>query len=461
MRVAVCFSGQLRSFKFCWPSIYKTVIEPYQADLFLYVPEEQYTQQKLAVIGKYPHVKEIKIFKEVHIDEKCYENRRHIVPVQPILRSLVYHKESETMKTQYEEANGFKYDWVFRCRYDGLMEGKLEDLSQLDSGYIYVPERDHYIGVNDRFAFSSSDLMKVYQNRIDHMDDYFNHGGVVYNEGFLRACLERFGIKIRPTKVDVHLVRGENDVWKSSHQPWPVLTHTNIGKWTIFASSEGPWANKIYRDGQFYITEMKDGIVVKETKIEDKKILQALRAHPGGRLIEDWYLDCCKEKSDINEHLPLLYEYGKKSESIVELGVLFGKSTVALLNAKSKKLTSYDREITSVARAIESQAKRERISFDLIQADNLRIQIPKCDLLFIDTWGSYAQLKAELALHSGNVRKWIIMHDTEIFGEKDQNSEAVNVGLKRAIREFLAENVGWKKIYEVTNNNGLTILERG
>lgn len=176
--------------------------------------------------------------------------------------------------------------------------------------------------------------------------------------------------------------------------------------------------------------------------------------------IQDWYFACCKRKTDINEHLPLLCEYGQKSDGIVELGVRKGESTVAFLNARSTNLTSYDIKISKQARNLELQSKKEGISFSLIQADDLKITIPECDLLFVDTFHSYDQLKAELELHSGRVRKWIIMHDTVTFGDFAENSKVLHTGLKRAIDEFLTGNQEWCKILELANNNGLVILER-
>ncbi len=56
------------------------------------------------------------------------------------------------------------------------------------------------------------------------------------------------------------------------------------------------------------------------------------------------------------------------------------------------------------------------------------------------------------------VRKWIILHDTETFGEKGEaESER---GLNYAIREFLMANDDWMELQRYTNNNGLTILQR-
>ena len=92
------------------------------------------------------------------------------------------------------------------------------------------------------------------------------------------------------------------------------------------------------------------------------------------------------------------------------------------------------------------------------QADVLTIGIDETDLLFIDTLHNYAQLRSELAKHSGQVRRYIVLHDTETFGFKDELG--LGPGLQQAIDEFLAANNSWRLRNKYTNNNGLTVLER-
>ena len=79
------------------------------------------------------------------------------------------------------------------------------------------------------------------------------------------------------------------------------------------------------------------------------------------------------------------------------------------------------------------------------------------DLVFIDTWHVYGQLKRELNKFSVITNKYIIMHDTtidETFGELiryggnaiEQSKitgipvEEINCGLQKAIDEFLLTN---------------------
>ena len=46
------------------------------------------------------------------------------------------------------------------------------------------------------------------------------------------------------------------------------------------------------------------------------------------------------------------------------------------------------------------------------------IDVGPTDLLFVDTWHVYAQLKRELDTHGHHVRKYIVLHDTTLDGDK-------------------------------------------
>jgi hypothetical protein len=99
-----------------------------------------------------------------------------------------------------------------------------------------------------------------------------------------------------------------------------------------------------------------------------------------------------------------------------------------------------------------------------IIADVRTVEIEETDLLFIDTWHCYEQLKTELALHHKKVRKYIAFHDTYTYGliaEDNYNEKSPSgLGLLPAIIEFMNENPQWKFKMNVTNNNGLMILEK-
>lgn len=177
--------------------------------------------------------------------------------------------------------------------------------------------------------------------------------------------------------------------------------------------------------------------------------------------------------SDICDHIETLYQYGKNCQHITEMGVRTVSSTWAFLYTKPQKLISYDIVKHQNVFEVEEIAKRNELNFTFIEADVLKIEIEKTDLLFIDTLHTYNQLISELELHSENALKYIILHDTTTFGLKDEINpnkksdlveamEQTKEGLTNAYQDFLLTDKGKKwaveKIY--TNNNGLTILKR-
>ena len=168
----------------------------------------------------------------------------------------------------------------------------------------------------------------------------------------------------------------------------------------------------------------------------------------------------CAENSDINEHLPILKYYASLCNHITEFGVRAGKSTIALLNGCPKRMISYDIRIWKKFNPnLTAELALPETKFTFKLKNVLKTDIKQTDLLFIDTFHTYNQLKQELKLHHTKVNKWIIMHDTETFGIKGEDGK--EPGLNDALNEFLEKYIdqwGLEKIY--VNNNGLTIIRR-
>jgi len=180
------------------------------------------------------------------------------------------------------------------------------------------------------------------------------------------------------------------------------------------------------------------------------------------------YKQACQDtSSDINEHLPILKRYAEICDHVTEFGVRHGQSTLAFLSAKPKRLISYDWHKEDEVDKLIDLAREENIDFRFIQKDVLEADIEPTDLLFIDTIHCYDQLKSELKLHTGKVKKYIILHDTVFHAEEGMQGDyyggwpgGPGTGLKRAIDEFLDSNKNWRIKEHLTNNNGMTVLER-
>ena len=169
--------------------------------------------------------------------------------------------------------------------------------------------------------------------------------------------------------------------------------------------------------------------------------------------------------SDINEHLHTLYEYAKQCDSIIELGVRWPTSTWPLLASKPKFMKSYDlfdpSNWGSSIQPVLDTAREIGVDYEFLIANSLEITLPDSDLLFLGTMHCYNQFHQELALHHDKVNKYIIMHDTMSYRNKDEGSlkeGCTGEGLWLAVEEFLETNNNWKLHHEYTNNNGLTIL---
>ena len=168
------------------------------------------------------------------------------------------------------------------------------------------------------------------------------------------------------------------------------------------------------------------------------------------------------EVSDINQHLPILFTLAQQCQTIVEFGVRSGNSTCAFLAGLSTRpektaLYSYDIEnyIGQILRYDPPTAQRAFWFFS--QEDTTKLAtIPNCDLLFIDTLHTHNQVVLELR-HAPAVSRWIVLHDTELFGIQGERGEP---GIRSAIRQFLERNHNWRVLYEYRHNCGLMILEK-
>ena len=179
--------------------------------------------------------------------------------------------------------------------------------------------------------------------------------------------------------------------------------------------------------------------------------------------------------SDINEHFPSIIKYGSECNHITEMGVRSICSTWGWLACNPKDgLHSYDLHHPSTwsgdLQSVYDTAEAYEIKFRFTEANVLNIDIEPTDLLFLDTWHVYDQLKAELARHHKQVKKYICLHDTTSFahhGEAttshhDWHGELTQgKGLWDAVTEFLEEYSNeWELEHRFENNNGFTILKR-
>lgn len=114
----------------------------------------------------------------------------------------------------------------------------------------------------------------------------------------------------------------------------------------------------------------------------------------------------------------------------------------------------------------------------LLHKDPLLFELPRVDLLLIDTVRCYGYLKRMLAAHHKSVAKYIIIPSTEYCGVTSDilniarphisyhmrrlgySLEEVTQGLTLAIDEFLSGHPEWECSVRLKDNDGLTVLSR-
>ncbi|MCA9058464.1 MAG: class I SAM-dependent methyltransferase, partial [Planctomycetaceae bacterium] len=174
-----------------------------------------------------------------------------------------------------------------------------------------------------------------------------------------------------------------------------------------------------------------------------------------GLTLEDLFEKARSTPSDINEHCDTLRQLANESDVVVEFGMRHGVSTVALLAGQPKRLISYDLNQDPIAEVLKQRQGDTEFSF--VQGDSLSVTIEQCDLLFIDTRHTADQLTLELQRHAENVRRRIVLHDTQIFGERGEDA---GPGLLPALRQFLKERPEKSVVSHTQANHGLTVISR-
>jgi len=177
--------------------------------------------------------------------------------------------------------------------------------------------------------------------------------------------------------------------------------------------------------------------------------------------VNDYYNRLLSKRSNINEHLPLIREYASLCNHVTEFGFGTGRSAAAILMSQPRTFVSYDIKQPRNLKKAKEMSKSLKVEFVFHRVSTLDCDIESTDMLFIDSLHTYNQLYNELLLHSDKVGTYIIMHDTETFGDKDEHAKKSDgkMGLRKAISDFLKERP-WQIVEHKTNNNGLTIMKR-
>jgi hypothetical protein len=169
------------------------------------------------------------------------------------------------------------------------------------------------------------------------------------------------------------------------------------------------------------------------------------------------YQAACSNPSDLKEHVPTLAALARECRHITELGSRTPLSTTAFLFAQPHRLITYGLRRLPEINQLEILAGCTKFTFQ--QANVLQVEIEETDLLFLNSWHVYEQLKEELRLHAAKARKYIVVAGTTKFGQEGEGVGDNQRGLMPAIEEFVAQGQFQVK-EQFPSPFGLTVLVR-
>lgn len=205
MKVAICFSGFIRTFTECFPS-YEEYFKDYETYLFAASPPND-------TLHKY-NFKKIIMQEDEPIEEYDYvHHKRPETLVQNTLRQFYFIELCNNLRRDYEREKNIKFDIIVRTRLDNKIVAPLPNLNNCDPKKIYIPSGEDHGGINDRFAFGGDHAMNVYSNKINRISEYMQHSGMPFHpETMLKWFLDRDKIEISRFPLVSRLNRGNGEL---------------------------------------------------------------------------------------------------------------------------------------------------------------------------------------------------------------------------------------------------------
>jgi len=202
MRVALLLSGQYRNGKELIHNLYESIIKQYEPDIFISYNYDTNVEVNLDILNQLYNPKQIQFDKYPMLSVDSNNVATETNP-NSLVRMLYGIDKVNELKSNYEVANGFKYDFVIRTRFDLEYSQPLELKNFND---ITIPIGwDHRGGYNDTFAYGSSEAMDYYASLINNLQTYLNEGALLHPELLLKYHLDKGQYGILRSSIPIKL----------------------------------------------------------------------------------------------------------------------------------------------------------------------------------------------------------------------------------------------------------------
>tara|TARA_B100000900_G_scaffold412232_1_gene433589 strand:+ start:321 stop:1070 length:750 start_codon:yes stop_codon:yes gene_type:complete len=209
--LAICMPGSLRSIEQCYENflknIYKININDFNIKLFYFVPEDS-NSNKIYNIKEIINLNPlICIEKDKELDNiKCNFSGRPVKldecssgGLKGWLYQLQGIEKSYNMVLEYEKNNNMSFDFIVRIRSDVLFLKPVIFKNYINNNELIIPFFHVFFGINDRFAFGNSKMMKNYMLMFSNLYKYCSQSNDLFKiknaEWFCKYNLDVNNIK--------------------------------------------------------------------------------------------------------------------------------------------------------------------------------------------------------------------------------------------------------------------------
>ena len=228
LKLALCLSGQPRSYRKAHEYIQKNLLETYYVDTFIHAWR--------------PTISRLFIFEDIRslyhpvqfsMDESLPENINSDLPVPNashpanFCTSMFYSiHRADNYRIRAETESNKKYDFVIRSRFD-LALNKVIDFHSLKRGVLYVSKDTDGPNplLNDQFAIADSDTMAIYSSTFLFLRWHASRGVNLCGHAMLEAQLQHFGVPVERLDIDHPFVDGKYNIGRHS------LIRDDMDKW--------------------------------------------------------------------------------------------------------------------------------------------------------------------------------------------------------------------------------------
>lgn len=220
-KLALCLSGQPRSYFQGYQYIRKNLLSVYDVDTFVHSwkNDNMFVQMRI-----YDEIKAIysPIFSLFDKPLEGSVNSDLTVPNAShpanFCTSMFYsiHK-SDHFRILSELFLNKSYDFVIRSRFDFALNKQI-DFSKLEKGKVYVSKdtEDSNALLNDQFAIADPETMKIYSSTYLFLRQHYNKGVQLCGHAMLEAQLNMFGTPVERIDIDHPFENGKYNIGKHS-----------------------------------------------------------------------------------------------------------------------------------------------------------------------------------------------------------------------------------------------------